>query len=467
MIKDSEFASGDELLRFQNEARVVATLDHPNIVPILEVGQFEGQHCFSMKLIQGGSLAERQGGYANDPAAVAAVMVTIADAVHHAHQRGILHRDLKPANILIDEHGRPHVTDFGLAKRLGDDSELTRTGSVAGTPSYMAPEQSLGRAGTTTTATDVYGLGTILYALLAGRAPFAGDTPFQTIERLRDRAPDPPSRYNARVPRDLEVICLKCLEKDPAWRYASARALADDLRRWQAGEPITARPVGAFTRAAMWCKRKPVLASLAAGLLLALVGGFGGVATQWRRAEANLSLAKSANADMRQSYLRLNEALGELQQDLYCADLSLARELMDSDLGTDRVEDLLARWHPSPGEPDRRGWEWHQLHGLKRRRDLRTLEVHDRPQIGSVNWSPDGRRLSGCSEDGRVVVWEPNSGREIVTWRNRAKGFAASCWSPDSQRLAIADPDGTITVLVPETGARPPPRTCPRSASRP
>ena len=168
MIKDSEFASGDELLRFQNEARVVATLDHPNIVPILEVGQFEGQHCFSMKLIQGGSLAERQGGYANDPAAVAAVMVTIADAVHHAHQRGILHRDLKPANILIDEHGRPHVTDFGLAKRLGDDSELTRTGSVAGTPSYMAPEQSLGRAGTTTTATDVYGLGTILYALLAG-----------------------------------------------------------------------------------------------------------------------------------------------------------------------------------------------------------------------------------------------------------------------------------------------------------
>jgi eukaryotic-like serine/threonine-protein kinase len=177
MIKGSKFASGDELPRFQNEARVVASLDHPNIVPILEVGEFEGHHCFSMKPIAGGSLARRLDAYAGDPGAATALFTTVAEAAHHAHQRGILHRDLKPANIPLDEQGRPHVTDFGLAKRLGNDNELTGSGVVVGRPSYMVPEQALGKKGSPTIATDVYGLGTILYALLSNRAPLAADTP--------------------------------------------------------------------------------------------------------------------------------------------------------------------------------------------------------------------------------------------------------------------------------------------------
>ncbi len=401
MIKDSEFASVDDRLRFQNEARVVATLDHPNIVPILDVGEFEGQHCFSMKLIAGGSLSKRLDAYAADPGAAAALVIAVAEAVHHAHQRGILHRDLKPANILVDEQGRPHVTDFGLAKRIGDDSELTRTGSVMGTPSYMAPEQALGKGGSTTTATDVYGLGTILYALLANRRRSSATRPCRRSSSFATAPPThPPSTIRA-VPRDLEVICLKCLEKDPKWRYASAQALADDLRHWQAGEPIAARPVGAPTRAWMWCKRKPLLAGLVAGLVVALAGGFAGVATQWRRAEASLTLVKSANAKLTEANLSLEKARDALQQNLYYAEMILGRQLADSALGIDRVEDLLAHWYPAGTEPDRRGWEWYYLNGLRRRNSAHgSLTIH-RP-IGSVIWSPDGRLLAGALSDGRA-----------------------------------------------------------------
>ena len=466
MIKDSEFASGDDRLRFQNEARVVAILDHPNIVPILDVGEFEGQHCFSMKLIAGSSLSRRLDAYAADPGATAALVIAVAEAVHYAHQRGILHRDLKPANILVDEEGRPHVTDFGLAKRIGDDCELTRTGSVLGTPSYMAPEQALGKGGSTTTATDVYGLGTIIYALLANRPPFVGDTPFQTIERLRDRAPDPPSQYNPGVPRDLEVICLKCLEKDPKWRYASAQALADDLRHWQAGEPIAARSVGAPTRAWMWCKRNPRLAGLVTGLVVALAGGFVGVATQWRRAETSLSLVKSANG-------HLEKARNDLQQNLYCTEMALTQQSMDSALGIDRVQDLLAHWYPAGTEPDRRGWEWYYLRGLGWRDHL-TLVVGHQP-IGVVSWSPDGRRLASTDHGGRLVLWDPNTGGEITAWRGHTRVVNGLFWSWDGRRLLAPTLAGRSRAGAPTPGARrrlssfplPPPARCrPRLGAR-
>jgi len=271
MIRAVRLASADDRRRFQNEAEAVARLDHPNIVPIFEVGQYEDQQYFSMKLIAGESLDQLLKDYTTDPRSAAQLMAVTAAAIHHAHQRGILHRDLKPANILVDSEGQPHVTDFGLAKRVEGDSELTQTGAILGTPAYMAPEQTSGKRGAVTTATDVYGLGAILYALLAGRAPFGGTTALDTLEQVRERLPDPPRKLNPRVPRDLEVICLKCLEKDPRRRYASADALAEDSRRWLAGEPIFARPVSNAARLWMWCRRNPIVAGATSLVAASLV----------------------------------------------------------------------------------------------------------------------------------------------------------------------------------------------------
>ncbi len=273
MIRSAALASEDERRRFQNEAEAIATLDHPHIVPILEVGSHDGQSYFSMKLIGGPSLDKRFADYTNDPKAAARLLKQAAEAVHHAHQRGILHRDLKPANILLDDRGEPYVTDFGLAKRVEGDSELTHSGAIMGTPAYMAPEQASGRRGAVTTASDVHGLGAILYALLTGRAPFGGDSVAETLEQVRESAPLAPSKINSAVPRDLEVICLKCLEKEPARRYASAQALADDLGRYLFGEPILARPVGAAQRAWMWCRRNKAISAMGALLAISLVAG--------------------------------------------------------------------------------------------------------------------------------------------------------------------------------------------------
>jgi len=284
LILSGSFARASELLRFQQEAESVAQLDHPNIIPIYEVGQHRGRHYFSMKLIDGASLDKRLPEFAADPRAGARLVAAIAEAIHHAHQRGILHRDLKPANILIDEGGEPHVADFGLAKRIGADADLTHSRMMLGTPSYMAPEQAVKGGGGVSTATDVYGMGTILYALLAARAPFVGTTVVETLDMVRTREPEPPSRFNPLVPRDLEVICSKCLEKDPSRRYDSALALSEDLSRWLRGEPILARPVGTLARAAMWCRRHPKSAATAAFSIVFLVGCLGVVTWKWREA---------------------------------------------------------------------------------------------------------------------------------------------------------------------------------------
>jgi tRNA A-37 threonylcarbamoyl transferase component Bud32 len=273
MIKAGALAEEEDLRRFQNEAEAVARLDHPHIVPIYEVGEHEGSRYFSMKLVGGPCLQKVLARYAADPKAAAKLIVTVAEAVHHAHQRGILHRDLKPSNIVLDEQGQPHVTDFGLAKRVEGVSELTISGAVVGTPAYMAPEQASGIKRLVTVLSDVYGLGAILYAVLTGRAPFVGDSVEETLEQVRNSAPSPPSRINPHVPRDMETVCLKCLEKDPSHRYASADDLANDLKRWLVGEPIAARAVGNAARLWMWCRRRPAIAALSAALVSAVLGG--------------------------------------------------------------------------------------------------------------------------------------------------------------------------------------------------
>jgi WD40 repeat protein/tetratricopeptide (TPR) repeat protein len=269
MILAGTMASADDVRRFRAEAEAAAGLEHPNVLPVYEVGEQGGLHYFSMKLVEGGSLTRLLG---RSPQAetrtLVALMAQVARAVHFAHQRGILHRDLKPANVLL-EGNVPYVADFGLAKRVEGDSGLTQSGAIVGTPSYMPPEQARGEK-RLSTAADVYSLGAMLYEVLTGRPPFRGATPLDTLLHVLEQAPASP-RSLAAVDRDLETICLKCLEKDPAKRYASAEALADDLERWLRREPIAARPVGQAVRFLRWCRRKPVVAGLAAAVLSLIV----------------------------------------------------------------------------------------------------------------------------------------------------------------------------------------------------
>jgi WD40 repeat protein len=271
--------------RFTAEVEAVASLDHPNILPIYEAGETEGRPFFSMKFAGGGSLREQVALFRGHPREAAAIMAKISRAVHHAHQRGILHRDLKPGNILLDGDQTPFVSDFGIAKWLERDNRLTIGPTALGTPHYMAPEQAAGATGLTTSA-DVYSLGAILYELLAGRPPFVANTALETL-RLVTEAPPPPLRnFGASVPRDLEVICLKCLAKEAAGRYASAAALADDLERWLAGRTILARTSTWTERSWRWAKRNPTLASLAGALLIVLSAATIGLSISRNRAVA-------------------------------------------------------------------------------------------------------------------------------------------------------------------------------------
>jgi serine/threonine protein kinase len=271
MILAGQLANETDVKRFYTEAEAAANLDHAGIVPIYEVGQHEGQHYFSMGFVDGQSLSQRLAAGPLPPGEAAELIRRVSEAIEYAHHRGVIHRDLKPANILLDKNGRPRVTDFGLAKKLQDDSGLTGSGQLMGTPSYMPPEQAGGKRGEMGPAADVYALGATLYALLTGRPPFQAATAMDTVVQVIGDEPVPPRRLNASIPRDLETICLKCLEKEPGKRYRSAAALQEDLRRYLAGEPITARPVGQTERAWRWCRRKPALAITTAAAAVGLV----------------------------------------------------------------------------------------------------------------------------------------------------------------------------------------------------
>ena len=271
MIRAGAGARPQDLARFEAEAQAVAAIEHPNIVRIFEISEHGGMPFCSLEYLSGGSLAKLIGGKPQPPAEAARIVSSLAAGMEVAHKRGIIHRDLKPANVLIAHDGTFKVTDFGLVKRLEDDSSQTRTGAILGTPSYMSPEQANGQTHQIGPPADQYALGAILYELLTGRPPFHGTSVMDTLDQVRKKEPVPPSQLQTKIPRDLETICLKCLEKDPAKRYADVTAMAEDLRRFQAGEPIVARPISKPERLWRWCMRNKVVAGLSATAALLLV----------------------------------------------------------------------------------------------------------------------------------------------------------------------------------------------------
>jgi len=291
-LRDPHLADAAHHERFKQEARAVARLQHPNLVQLYEFGEVSradgtgAQPYLVLEYVSGGSLAQRLRGARLPPMEAARLVESLAQAIHYAHQQGVIHRDLKPANILLqiadssaqieNQSAIPKITDFGLAKFLAGSS-LTVTGDVLGTPSYMAPEQTTGKSADITPAVDVYGLGAILYEALSGRPPFAAETRVETVRQVQEEEPLSPRRLKKIVPRDLETICLKCLRREPGRRYASAQELADDLRRFRCGEPIRARRVGAAERVLVWCRRRPLVAGLLVALAVVFMAGVCGV----------------------------------------------------------------------------------------------------------------------------------------------------------------------------------------------
>jgi tRNA A-37 threonylcarbamoyl transferase component Bud32/tetratricopeptide (TPR) repeat protein len=302
MVRAGEVSDREGRKRFENEAQAVARLQHPNIVQIYEVAETDGRPFLVLEFVEGGSLARHLDGTPLPARQAASLVETLARAIHSAHEKQIIHRDLKPSNVLVAgtlDRGVLKVTDFGLAKHL-DLLADTRTIATIGTPSYMAPEQLEANLGTSDCRTDVYGLGAILYELLTGRPPFRAESPLQTLKQVAVAEPARPRLLNAAVPRDLETVCLKCLQKAPAQRYGTAAALADDLARFVKGEPVLARPIGAGSRLVRWCRLNPVVASLTAVLILAVVGGLCGIARQWREAELERQNAVESDLEAQQ-----------------------------------------------------------------------------------------------------------------------------------------------------------------------
>jgi serine/threonine protein kinase len=344
MMRSGSLASESEVKRFRSEAQAVARLQHPNVVAIHEVGEHDGQLFFSMDYIEGKNLAEVVRRTPLPAERAARYVKTIAEATHYAHERGILHRDLKPANVLIDASDQPRITDFGLAKHIETDSDLTVSGAVMGTPSYMPPEQAAGRRKEIGPASDVYSLGAILYDLLTGRPPFRADTPVDTLRQVLDTEPAPPRLLNAKIPRDLETVCLKCLAKEPGQRYPSARELAEDLGRFLLREPIQARPVGRLGRLWRWCRRNPALAGLvgAVGMMFLLLAV---AAIESRKAMEGLTFfaAEQTAKLISEELNKLPTAVAEVSKDASLPLLIKARE-------TNALKVFLETWDKSINE---------------------------------------------------------------------------------------------------------------------
>ena len=438
MILSAEHASRAELSRFQAEAEAVGQLRHPNIVQIYEVDEADGNPYFALEFVEGGTLSARISQQPLPARHAAELIEALARAIHVAHQAGILHRDLKPGNILLTLDDVPKIADFGLAKRMDEDTaNNTGTGSILGTPAYMAPEQAEGKNRGLGPGVDIYALGSVLYHMLTGRPPFVGETVLDTLQHVKYDDPIPPGRLRPRTPRDLEIICLKCLQKEPRKRYATAEALADDLVRYLRNEPIRARSTGALERSWKWVRRQPMFAALLATLFLVIVGGFFIVLRLWMRAEKLRDWALEEMNESKVREQRTTTRLNDAARDLYVAQMHLAQEaLRDADVP--RLRKLL-----DASAPGQRGFEWRYLHdlstspGLELRRHLR--------DVRSVAFRPtDGQQTATASGDGLVIVWDAGKASRILHGHSAAVLRVA--YSDDGKLLATADESGSIRV---------------------
>jgi WD40 repeat protein len=455
MVLSGSQAGPQERYRFRAEAEAVARLRHPNIVPIYEVGEHDGLLYFSMEIVDGGNLADQVRG-TRLPARHAATLVEkLARAVHYAHRHGVVHRDLKPANVLLTAEGEPKITDFGLAKRMREDRNATeeryaiQTGTVVGTPGYMAPEQAAGQDERVGPAADVYSLGAVLYDLLAGRPPFVGETPLDTLRLVLTEEPVSPAQLQPRLPRDLVTICLKCLRKQPETRYATADALAEDLRRFLAGEPILAVPVGWCERLVKWVRRRPAVAALqavSAAAALALLGG--GIAYEVRLRHA-LSEARAGWDEARVRLVRLNvQTAMDLVDD---GQLPLALPLLVEAL---RISTTV---HPDAADSERAATEerMHRIRLAMVRRDCpRLLHVwfHD-GQVADAAFSPDGSRVATAGSDRLARVWHRASGQPAGPPLRHDGTVNQVSFSPDGKRVLTASADGTGRVWEVASGS--------------
>ncbi len=490
MILKGTLATDEDVRRFRAEAEAAANLQHPGIVAIHEVGMHEGQHYFSMDYVEGASLAERMRDQPLPGREAARYVSEAAQAVHYAHQQGTLHRDLKPSNLLIDRHDRVRITDFGLAKRIEDNSELTLTGQILGTPSYMPPEQALGKRSLIGAASDVYALGAVLYELLAGRPPFRGETPAATLRQVETLDPVWPRLLNPATPRDLETICLKCLEKEPHKRYGTAQLLADDLGRFLRHEPILARPISSSARAWQWCKRKPAITTAALAICVALVAVAGGalvfldaarVGAAYRNAEAARQHAEGLSTQLQSALgeteqARDNEASLRTEKEAALVKLQDAYGMLDGQRATteralkdseklryqlqivsaDRAihtkEVTHARELLQACPESMRSWEWHYMQHLS------AYEVHVclglAEPLREAALAPGGNSFFGVTAAGRLIHWDLAANAALPLPEKVLSPTEMSCVAVHSasMQLALGDRHGQVQVINLETG---------------
>ncbi len=462
VVRAGVHASSAQRARFQSEVAALARLRHPNIVPIHQVGEVQGLPFFAMEYLSGGTLAQQLRERRPPPREAARLIATLARAVQHAHEAGVVHRDLKPANVLLDADGTPRIADFGLARHLESPQGPTCTGAVLGTPSYMAPEQAAGQKHAIGPQSDVYSLGALLYELLTGRPPFRAASPTETILQVLQDEPVPPSRLHAGLCQPLEVICLKCLARDPGRRYHSAGALADDLERFLRGEPIQARPVPAVTRVLLWARRRPAQAALlvlTVLLLLSTLVGLLGFAhhEQQRRLEAEDLRSKTEEA--RQKLAKHRE-----EARLLAGQEVKARGLAESErqaarretalLFLERGRDLCERGEVRSGLL----WMARSLEFAADETDLqpivrlnlagwlRQLSPAHRTQLEAGHvvagaFSPDGRRVA-TGKGSTVSLFDQATGKQLWTVP-MARPVTALVWSRDSRLLAAGSGSGT------------------------